>query len=347
MKHTFFLSASSITSQSIRLPLLFGGVSLLLIMAVLFGAVGLPVESVVAVLSGHGEHSAEIIISNLRVPRALTAILVGIHFSLAGAILQAVTRNPLADPSILGVSQGAVLAVVVFLLFTVFIGNSDGSQLFTLPVQYLSLVGTIGGLFTGLLVYALTLRHRLSPLRLTLMGIAVGATLQAIAIGIVAGWGSTRVESLLLWISGSLYARGWTHFFYLLPWTILGVVLMPLLQRPYFLLQMEDSAATSFGLSVIRYRTLAFAIASGLAASAVGVVGPVGFIGLVVPHIARSLVGRDSRSYFIMTALLGAAFVLGADLLGRLLFAPEEIPVGLVSSVLGAPLFLYLLRRNG
>ncbi|MCZ4279539.1 iron ABC transporter permease [Kiloniella laminariae] len=321
---------------------------IVVILAIFLGTVDLETAETLFALFGEGSQRTDTIIAFQRLPRVIVGLLVGVHFALSGALLQAITRNPLADPTILGVSQGATLAVMLFLMFAVYAGNSDGSQLFTIPLEYLPLAGCLGGLIAGFAVYLLSWQSGLSPLRLTLMGIALGAVLHALAMGLLAGWGSTRMESILLWMSGSLYARGWDHLIYLLPWTVASLFFLPLLRRPVRLLQLEDDCATSFGLSVPLWRSLALAVGAGLAASAVGVVGPVGFIGLVVPHLARYLSrGTNQHFYIPIVALLGAGLVVGSDLIGRLLLSPNEVPVGIIAALLGVPVFLVLLRRYG
>ena len=333
-------------SRSIPYLSLLGLIALSLF-AVFHGAVDLKPSDIFQVIAGEGEQRAEIIFTTLRVPRVIIGLIIGVHFALSGALLQAITRNPLADPTILGVSQGATLAVMLFLMFAVYAGHSDNSRLFSIPLEYLPLVGCFGGLVAGFAVYLLSLRGGLSPMRLTLMGIALGATLHALAMGLLAGWGSSRMESILLWMSGSLYGRGWDHLIYLLPWTCAGFLFFPLLRRPINLLQLEDDSAASFGLSVTLWRSLALAVGAGLAASAVGVVGPVGFIGLIVPHLARYITKGIPRYYPMMVAVLGAALVVGSDMIGRLLLAPNEVPVGIIAALLGVPVFLSLLRRYG
>ncbi|WP_020591738.1 FecCD family ABC transporter permease [Kiloniella laminariae] len=340
------ISGSPTSSWALGLVLLC--VPLVVILAIFLGTVDLESTDTLLALLGDGSQRSDTIIASQRLPRVIVGLLVGVHFALSGALLQAITRNPLADPTILGVSQGATLAVMLFLMFAVYAGNSDGSQLFAIPVEYLPLAGCFGGLVAGFAVYLLSWQSGLSPLRLTLMGIALGAVLHALAMGLLAGWGSTRMESILLWMSGSLYARGWDHLVYLLPWTLASLFFLPLLRRPLHLLQLEDDCAASFGLSVPLWRSLALAVGAGLAASAVGVVGPVGFVGLVVPHLARILCrGNNERYYIFIVALLGAGLVVGSDLIGRLLLSPDEVPVGIIAALLGVPVFLVLLRRYG
>lgn len=318
---------------------------LLLLTAILLGVADLPVGEVVDVLLGRGSENAQLIIGTIRIPRILTGILAGIHFAVAGALLQTVTRNPLADPTVMGISQGATLAITVFLFFAVYGVNADANTLYALPVAWLPLVGALGGLAAGALIYGLAVSRGLSALRMTLCGIAIGALLHALAMGIIVGWGSARFEIIMQWLAGSLYARGWEHVVFLLPFTIAGLFVLPFLHRSLALLRLEEDVSRSFGLSYRLNFTLVLVVACGLAASAVGVVGPLIFVGLVVPHLAKVLAGRHFAAVLPLTALLGATLVMGADLAGRLLGGAEEIPIGVVTAFAGAPFLLFLLRR--
>jgi iron complex transport system permease protein len=317
----------------------------LLLVAILLGVADLPVADVLDVLLGRGSDNAQLIIGTIRIPRILTGILAGIHFAVAGALLQTVMRNPLADPTVMGISQGATLAVTVFLFFAVYGVSADANTLYALPVAWLPLAGAAGGLAAGAAIYGLSVSRGLNPLRMTLCGIAIGAFLHALAMGLIAGWGSARFEIVLQWLSGSLYARGWEHVLFLLPFTAAGLMALPFLHRSLGLLRFEADVSRSFGLNYSRQFTLALVIACVLAASAVGVVGPLIFVGLIVPHLAKVLAGRHFRAVLPLTALIGATLVTGADLAGRLLGGAEEIPIGVVTAFGGAPFLLFLLRR--
>ncbi|WP_085025215.1 FecCD family ABC transporter permease [Ensifer aridi] len=318
----------------------------LLIAAVFLGVVDLPAADILAVLAGRGSDDADLVIGTIRIPRILTGILAGAHFAVAGLLLQAITRNPLADPTILGISQGATLTVTIFLLFAVYGSGADAHTLHSLPLHWLPLVACAGGMLTGLLVYYLAMRNRLSVLRLTLSGIAIGATLHALAMGLIAGWGSSRFEIVMQWLSGSLYARSWEHVVFLLPFTFAAAVALPLLHRSIDMLRFEEDVARSFGLSYRLHFSLVLLTACGLAASAVGTVGPLIFVGLVVPHLAHFLAGRSFGMVMPLTVVLGASLVTGADLAGRLLGQAEEIPIGVITALTGAPVLLFLLRRR-
>ncbi|WP_379063283.1 FecCD family ABC transporter permease [Mesorhizobium sp. UC74_2] len=321
-------------------------VLLSLVAAVLLGVVDIPAADVVAVLTGGGSPEAQSIILDIRLPRILTGMLAGIQLALAGLILQTITRNPLADPSLIGVSQGATLTVTLFLLFTVYIFNPGSNTVAELPTAWLPVAGMVGGLAAGVIIYLLAFRLELSPLRITLCGIAIGAVLHAIAIGLIAGWGSARIEIILEWISGSLYARTWDHALFLLPFTVMGLAVLPLIYRPLVLLQFDAPVARSFGLAYRRQFSVLLAISCALAASAVGVVGPIVFVGLVVPHLARFLAGRHFPLVLAMTVALGAIVVTLGDLVGRLAGGAEEVPIGVVTALIGVPVLLALLRKT-
>ncbi len=334
------------TARPLLLPLMFGLVILAIALAVFLGVVDLDPSDTLAALTGHGSPQARSIILDIRLPRLLTGMLAGIHFALAGLLLQSITRNPLADPSLMGVSQGAMLAVSGFLVFSVYSHEAGSTTLQELPVASLPLVGTAGGLAAGALIYLIAFRRDLGPLRITLCGIAVGAVLHAIGIGLMAGWGSGRLEVLLEWFSGSLYARSWQHALFLLPFTVAGLAVLPVIRRPLELLSFDATVARSFGLSYRRQFSVVLLIACALAASAVGVVGPVVFVGLIVPHLARFLAGRHTAILLPLTIALGAITMTLADLVGRLAGGAEEIPIGVVTAICGVPLLVTLLRKT-
>jgi iron complex transport system permease protein len=328
------------------LPTLVALFVLSLVLAVFLGVADVPPADVAAVLTGHGSGQARAIVMDIRLPRIVTGILAGIHFAVAGLLLQTITRNPLADPSIMGISQGATLAVTVFLLFSVYINVDGRNTLFELPLEWLPAVGTLGGVIAGGVIYLLAFRLDLGPLRITLCGIAVGAVLHAVAIGLMAGWGSNRIEILLEWLSGSLYARSWDHAIFLLPFTVAGLLALPLLRRSIDMLRFEAPVARSFGLSYRKQFSLVLVLSCMLAASAVGTVGPIVFVGLIIPHLARFLAGRRFALVLPLMIVLGGLVVTLGDLIGRLLGQADEIPIGVVTAIFGAPVLIALLRRT-
>lgn len=313
--------------------------------ATFLGVVDIPAADVIAVLRGAGSPEARSIILDIRLPRIVTGMLAGMQFAVSGLLLQTIMRNPLADPSLIGVSQGATLTVTLFLLFTVYIFNPGSNTVAELPIAWLPAAGLVGGLAAAGIIYLLAFRLDLSPLRITLCGIAIGAVLHAIAIGLIAGWGSARIEIILEWVSGSLYARTWDHALFLLPFTLAGLAALPLVYRPLVLLQFNAPVARSFGLAYRRQFSLVLLVACALAASAVGVVGPIVFVGLVVPHLARFVAGRHFSLVLPLTIVLGAVIVTLADLVGRLAGGAEEVPIGVVTALAGVPVLLALLRK--
>lgn len=319
---------------------------LLAVLATFEGAADMSAASVAQALFGSASGTDGTIIRQLRLPRVVLAMLIGAHFALSGMILQSALRNPLADPGVLGISSGATLAVMLFLLFDVFLGTSDSARLDNYPVTWLPAVAQLGGIGTVVLVYLLAWHGGATPARLILSGIAVGAGMHAVAMGVLSGWGSTRIEVVLNWLSGSLYGKDWQHLYPLLPWTLLGALTLPFIMRPMGVLALGDDCARSLGLQAERWRLILVAMAGSLAAAAVAVAGPVGFLGLLVPHIARRLAGGSPRHQLPLVLLLGANLALAADLAGRILIVPDEVPVGAVTALLGAPFFLYLMARR-
>ena len=331
-------------------PWLFGTVLAVLLPAlglagVAYGAADLSWADAWQALWTHAGPAQDIVWS-LRLPRVLLAAVVGAHFAASGLLLQSALRNPLADPGVLSISAGATLAVMVFLLLDSFAGSVDSTRLDALPADWLPLIAQAGGLLGAALVYGLAWQQGAAPQRLLLTGIVLSAVLYAAALGILAGWGSSRVEVVLTWLSGSLYARDWLHLKPLLPWTLLGLLLLPWIIRPLSVLSLGDDPARSLGLPTEAWRFAALALASVFAASAVGVSGPLAFVGLLVPHMVRLLLPGPPLRHWPLVLLTGAALTMLADTVGRSLLAPTEIPVGAVTALIGAPCFVLLLSRR-
>lgn len=273
------------------------------------------------------------ILENIRLPRTIVAMLVGVNLSLSGAILQAVMKNPLADPHIIGISSGAGLfGIFVMMIF------SDAGALVT-PAAF------IGAMLAASLIYLLAWKDGIRPIRVILAGVAVSAFLGA-GISALLIFYSDKVHGALLWMVGGLSARSWQHVEILLPYSIAGTLATFLAARHLNVLQLGDEVAKGLGLRVNLVRTILTAVAALLAASAVCVVGLLGFVGLIVPHTARLVLGSDYRILLPGAALLGAAVVTISDTFARTIFAPTELPVGILMAMLGAPFFLYLLRKE-
>jgi iron complex transport system permease protein len=271
------------------------------------------------------------IIWKIRVPRTLVAGTVGICLSLSGGILQGVMRNPLASPNIIGVSSGAGLAATITLVL--------------LPnyAYMLTPMAFIGAFVTTIFIYTLSWKDGINPLRMILSGIAISSFISAI-INTILIFYPNRVHNTLGFTIGSLAAKTWIHFRLIWPYALLGLILAIIMSKKINILMLGDEIASSLGLKVERTRMLLIIISSLLAASAVSVVGMLGFVGLIVPHITRLIIGSDHRYLFPASAFFGASLIMICDTIARTIIEPAELPVGIIMAVLGAPFFLYLLR---
>lgn len=316
-------------------------------LSMVLGAADYPLSTLLhaTMRSDGSERDALMILWDLRMPRILLALMIGAHLSLSGLVLQAALRNPLAEPAVLAVSSGATFAVMTLLLVAQFAGMLDSSRPVAYDASYMPLVAQGGGIGAVLAVYALSWRNGTAPARLILMGVAVSAALYAAAMTILAGWGASRIEVLLTWLAGNLYGRDWEHVRLLAPWTVATLALLPFVLPAIQALAIGDDPAASIGVHVERWRLGALVFAGFAAASAIAIAGPIAFVGLVVPHLARLLVGGTLARQAPVAVLCGALLTALADLLGRTVLAPAEIPVGAVTAALGAPLFLFLLSR--
>ena len=297
------------------------------------GSSVITMSQIVELLLHPGTDPQSQIIWNIRMPRTIVGALVGINLSLSGAILQAIMRNPLADPHIIGISSGAGLAgVVIMILFP--------------TLEYLiTPVAFVGAMLAAICIYILAWKNGIKPVRIILAGVAVSAFLSAGISGLMIFY-SDRVHGALMWMVGGLAARSWPHVSSILPYAIIGLVLALASASYLNILQLGDEMARGLGVNVEVTRIVMTAIAALLAASAVSVVGLLGFVGLVVPHAARLLIGSDYRFLLPAAALLGVAIVTLSDTFARVIFAPIELPVGIIMAFLGAPFFLFLLRRE-
>ena len=273
------------------------------------------------------------IIVNLRLPRVLLAAIVGMCLAAAGTLLQAVMQNPLADPGIIGVSSGAsVAATVVFLVVP--------SWTSSLPV-----LAFLGAAAACLIIYLMAWKRGVEPTRIILAGTAVNAMLGAVS-SFLTLLNADNLQGVLSWMNGSMAAVSWADVRQLGIYGGIGLVLALLCIKPANALQLGDDMAKNIGLRVNGMRILLSGVGAFLAAATVSVVGMIGFVGLVVPHITRLLVGSNHRVMLPTGMVLGACVVLFADTLGRTIAAPMEIPLGIIMAILGGPFFLFLLRRG-
>ena len=297
------------------------------------------------------------IVWEFRLPRALLGAVVGAALAVAGAVLQAVVRNPLADPFVFGVSSGASVAAVAALTLTGGLAGSasgvaagaaappGGAALVSVP-----LAAFLGALATTLVVYLLAQqRGRTTPARLVLAGVAVSYLLSSVTSYLVlrASGPGQGVSAVLTWLSGSLGTATWSDLGLPAVAVVLATAGLVAVARVLNAFLTGDETAASLGIDVGRARTALFVVTAVLVGVVVAVSGAIGFVGLVVPHAVRSLVGSDHRWVLPLSAVAGALLLVASDIAARLLLAPSELPVGLVTAVVGAPFFLWLLHRSG
>lgn len=296
------------------------------------GSFPLPLGQVLNALTGSGSDDANFIVLDLRLPRVLVAALIGPMLAMSGAIFQGLVRNPLVSPDIIGINAGAAVAAVFWIV--------TGQDLALLPV-----VAFAGALGAAVTIYLLSWKGRISAPRLVLVGIGVNAFLMAGTTLLVVRARINDASRAVQWMAGTVYASDWADVWLLAivlaVLTPAGIVLMWVLR----VMQVGDLTARSVGLPLERTRLALIVVGCAFSAVAVSVAGPIGFVALMVPHLARMLAGPMSGSVFVLAGVLGALLVLGADLVGQHAL-PVGMPVGVLTSAVGAPYFLYLLYRT-
>lgn len=276
---------------------------------------------------------AGLVLTNLRLPRLLLGLLLGANLAVAGAIMQAVTRNPLASPQVFGVNAGASFLVVVSLLVFPSLGTEN--------LLYFAFAGALLG---GVLVFSFASLRGMTALKLALVGMAIHLLLTSLTKGLILF--NDRITNVLYWLSGSLSDASWLELRIVLPWSLAGLLLAASLAKSLAVFQLGQDVAVGLGQKVTRIRLLAGISVVLLAGVTVAVAGAIGFIGLMVPHITRRLVGEDYRIVLPVSAVIGGLLLTYADVLARFIAYPYESPVGIVTSLLGAPFFLLLARRQ-
>ncbi|GAA4829537.1 iron ABC transporter permease [Paenibacillus vulneris] len=294
--------------------------------------------NVVLSLLGAGSDDYSMVIQKLRLPRILVGLLAGASLAAAGAMLQGIVRNPLASPDIMGVTGGASVAAVGFL--TYFAGS--------LSIRWLPVAALIGGAAVSIVLYLLAWKRGITPFRLILVGVGMSSLMSAATSMMIMFSPSNDAGQAYLWLTGSVYAANWENVLTILPWAAVLLPLSFILARHVNISQLGDDISAGVGSSVELNRMLLLLVSVALAGAAVAVAGAIGFIGLIAPHMARKLVGSSFENMLPVSALLGGAIVMLADLVGRTCFLPLDVPVGIFTSAVGAPFFIYLLyaRRN-
>src|SRR5439155_15214409 len=282
--------------------------------------------------------STEVILLQLRLPRVVLAAVVGAALAASGAVFQGLFRNPLADPAIIGVSSGAALGAIAVIVFA----GSGALAAFGVP-----LAAFAGALLTAFLVYRLA---RIGPsvhvATLLLAGIAVAAVISS-AMSLVMSFAGQQVRDIYAWLLGGLVGQGWNAIGAVVPLVALGLVAAALTAHDLNLLSLGEERAAQLGVEVMRVKRRTIGVGALLAACAVSVAGVIGFVGLMTPHLLRLVVGADHRRLLPAVLLAGPTLLILADLVARTVLSPQELPVGIVTALLGGPFFLFLLRREG
>lgn len=277
----------------------------------------------------------DFVVNTLRLPRALVAWVVGAMLALAGSVIQTLTRNPLASPDITGVAAGAGLGAIIMIVAV------PAATAVTLPLAAL-----LGGLLVAALIYVLAWRNGDSPLRLVLVGIGLASVLGAAQTILLLRAPPEMAQRALYWLTGSLYARSWDNLLALLPWCAVFVPVVLFHAAPMNAIHLGDDVARGLGIHMQAQRGLLLLAAVGLTAAAISQVGALGFVGLVAPHLSRRLVGPGHEGNLAISAMIGGLLVVASDFVGRTVMSPAEIPAGIITALIGAPFFVYLLWRQ-
>ncbi len=323
-------------ARAVGLPLAALGLAAVVLLSIGVGAKGIPLGDVVDGLLGDDGCESAAIVRELRIPRTLVGIAVGVALGVAGALMQALTRNPLADPGLLGVEAGASAAVVVAIAW---LGLSE-------PGAYVWFAFA-GAAVASVMVYVLSSRGRsgATPVRLALAGTAVAAALTAFVYGVTL-LDPEAFDEFRFWDVGSLVGRDLTILGDVGPFLLAGLVLAVALARPLNALALGDDSGRALGAHVGRTRALGALAITLLCGGATAVAGPIWFVGLAIPHVARAIVGPDQRWVLAYSLLLAPILLLGADVVGRLVVRPSELEVGIITALVGAPVFIALVRRT-
>ncbi|WP_309462600.1 FecCD family ABC transporter permease, partial [Bacillus paranthracis] len=306
-------------------------------LAVAFGAKDIHLQTVwTAVFDYNPKLTQHQIIYELRLPRVIGAAIVGAAFAVAGAVMQGVTRNPLADAGVLGINAGAMFVVALSFAFFPH-----------MPYSYLMIVSFIGAVLSTVLIFIIgsATSGGLTPMRLTIAGAVMAALLHSLSSGVAIYYDLS--QDLAFWYAGGVAGVKWEHLKFLVPIILITIVFATILGRSISLISMGDDVATNLGVKTNRTRILGMIIVVILAGVSVSAVGSIGFVGLVIPHIARKLVGVNYRLIIPMSAFLGAMLLVVADLGARTVNPPKELAIGIMVALVGVPFFLYIARKVG
>ncbi|QNU06239.1 FecCD family ABC transporter permease [Peribacillus butanolivorans] len=334
------IQSALIKKQRWILGVLFALIIITIIMGTSLGYSNLSYDRLIPTLFGHGTFKEEFILFSVRLPRIIITLLAGMALALSGAILQGITRNDLADPGIIGINSGAGVAIAVFFLF---FPIDTGSFVYMIP-----LVAFIGALLTACLIYVLSYKRRggLEPVRLVLIGVGFSMALSGMTIVLISSAERSKVDFISKWLAGNIWGTDWPFIWAILPWLVILIPFTLYKANRLNLLGLSEPVAIGVGVSIEKERIVLLITAVALAAAAVSVTGGIAFIGLMAPHIAKSLVGPRNQLFIPIAILIGGWLLLLADTIGRNIVEPEGIPAGIMVALIGGPYFMYLLLKK-
>jgi len=331
---------SIIKKQRIIVSTLFVLIVLTMIASLGLGYSSVSYDRILPTIFGHGTFKEEFVLFEIRLPRIIVTLLAGMALAISGAILQGLTRNDLADPGIIGINSGAGLGIAVFFLF---FPIDAASFAYMLP-----LVAFAGALLTAVLIYLFSYKKGigLQPVRLILVGIGFSMALSGAMIVIISAAERQKVDFIARWLAGNIWGTDWPFIWALLPWLLILIPFTLYKANRLNLLNLSDPVAIGVGVSIEKERVILLLTAVALAASAVSVTGGIAFIGLMAPHLAKALIGPRNQLFLPIAILIGGWLLLFADTIGRNVLEPEGIPAGIMTALIGAPYFVYLLLRK-
>jgi iron complex transport system permease protein len=331
---------SILKKQRIILSILFVLIMLTIITSLGLGYSSVSYDRILPTIMGQGTFKEEFVLFLIRLPRIVVTLFAGMALAISGAILQGLTRNDLADPGIIGINSGAGVGIAVFFLF---FPIDAASFAYMLPV-----VAFIGALLTAILIYLFSYKKGigLQPVRLILVGIGFSMALSGAMITIISSAERQKVDFIARWLAGNIWGTDWPFIWAMLPWLMVLIPFTLYKANRLNLLGLSDPVAIGVGVSIEKERIILLLTAVALAASAVSVTGGIAFIGLMAPHLAKALIGPRNQLFLPIAVLVGGWLLLFADTIGRNLLEPEGIPAGIMTALIGAPYFVYLLLRK-
>ncbi|MBE6184629.1 FecCD family ABC transporter permease [Heyndrickxia ginsengihumi] len=291
----------------------------------------------------HPSKDLDLIIFHLRLPRIVLAGLIGLGLAIAGGVLQGISRNPLADTGVLGINNGAGMAIVIFMFFVQGqVTNFNWKMIMLMPF-----FGLIGGLCSAFIIFFLVWeRGNLDTQKLLLTGIAIGTGLGACSMYISLKMKASDFEMATVWLAGSIYSANWSYVISMIPWFLICLPILIIKSNKLDLFRLSQDSLISLGVATEKEKAVLLFSSVGLVSACVSVAGSIGFIGLISPHIAKIIIGNKYKRILPLSGMIGMALVIGSDLIAKTIVAPAELPVGMIISIVGVPYFIYILIKK-